>query len=200
MSQTLSLKIKGLITNPNTINQDLIDGALSYADNIVINKDNVAESRRGFGKYNNYLNLDSANGVIGNIYSYQDTILVHHSNQISRDVGGGSSWTAYTGTFVSPSAYKMQGVEENQNLYVTTSSGVKKLDAVDSEFYNAGVVPSLDGFGSASGGTGWFTAGTAVAYRMVWTREDANENLVIGAPSSRFVVINNTGSSSKCCF
>lgn len=184
--------MKGLVTNPNNLNETVVDGALAYADNIVITKDNIAESRRGFDKFNEYLELGSISGTISQLYSYQSTLIAHHNNILSRDNGDGT-WTDYTGTYTPSSDYKMRAIEENQNFYVATNSGVKKLDSVTSEFYNAGVVSSLDGFGSTSGTTGWMTDNTSVAYRMVWTREDANENLVIGAPSSRLIVSNNTG-------
>ena len=194
MPQTLNLKIKGLITNPNNLTENVMDGAFSVADNIVISKDNVAESRRGFGKYNDYLELGSIDGFINQVYSYKDTLIAHHNNLLSRDNGDGT-WTQYTGTFESASDYRMKAIEENQNLYVTTDTGIKKLDAVDSEFYLAGVVPALDGYGSVTG-TGWFEDDRAVAYRMVLVREDANENLVIGAPSSRVIVKNESGAGT----
>jgi len=194
--ETLQLKVKGLITNPNNLNDNVIDGALSYADNVVINKDNIVESRRGFGKYNEYLDLGSSNGFINSIYSYQNKLVVCHNSYLSRDNGDGT-WVRYNGTFTSPSNFKMRSVEENQNFYITTNTGVKKLDDVTSQFYDAGVIPSLDGFGSATGSTGWFNDSTAVAYRMVWTRKDKNENLVIGAPSSRLIVANVSGNSAN---
>jgi hypothetical protein len=196
MPQTLQLKIKGLITNPNNLNENVMDGALAYADNIVITKDNIAESRRGFGKYNEYLDLGSADGAINQLYSFKNKLIAHHASTLSLDNEDGT-WTAFTGTFTSPSNYKMRSIEENQNLYVTTNVGVKKLDDLASQFYDAGVVSALDGFASVSGTTGWFSTGTAVAYRMVWTREDANENLVIGAPSSRVIVANSSGDSAN---
>lgn len=196
MTQTLQLKIKGLITNPNNLNPTIEDGALSYADNIVISKDNIAESRRGFGKYNEYLNLGTSAGSISSIYSFKNTIIAHHGNFLSRDLGNGT-WHDYTGTFESSSGFKMRSIEESQNLYIATTTGVQKLDSVSSEFYQAGVIPSLDGFGSVSGTTGWFTTGKAVAYRMVWVRTDANKNLVIGAPSSRVIVANISGSPAN---
>ena len=197
MAQSLTLKIKGLITDPNNLDDTVVDGGLSFADNIVVSKDNVAESRRGMGKYNSYLELGGDTKKIGKLYSYQNTIIAHHDSMLSRDVGSGNSWSQYEGTFASASDYQMKSFEENQNFYIATDAGVNKLDKIDGEFYKAGVVPSLDGFGSVTGSTGWFDNLTAIAYRMVWTREDENENLVIGAPSSRFTVINTTGSSAN---
>jgi len=194
MAQSINLKIKGLITNPNNLNEEVMDGALSYADNLVITKDNVAESRRGFGKYNEYLDLGDSDGTIGNLYSYQGTLIAHHGSELSRDDEAGA-WTQYSGTFDSSSNFKMRSIEENQNLYLATSEGVQKLDKIDGEFYQSGVIPSLDGFASVTGSTGWFEDDSAVAYRMVWVREDENENLIIGAPSSRTIVINTAGAT-----
>lgn len=196
MSQTLTLAVKGLITNPNNLTPNIVDGALSYADNVVVSKDNIAESRRGFDKYNEYLDLGNNAGTISNLYSYDSTIIAHHNEILSRDTGLGT-WVDYSGTFTSASQFKMRSVEENQNLYITTDIGVKKLDAIDSEFYNSGVISSLDGFGSSTGTTGWLADDSAVSYRMVWVRTDANDNLVIGAPSSRLIVSNVSGLSTN---
>lgn len=197
MAQTLTLKVKGLITNPNSFTPEVVDGALSYADNIVIDKDNIAESRRGFSKYNNYLSFSDYDGIINQMINYQDTILVHYDDAtIAKDNGAGD-WEDYTGSYSAPdTGFRLRGAEINQNLYACTSAGVKKISSVDAtEFINAGVVKSLDGFGSTSGTTGWFENNKVVAYRMVWGIKDENQNLLLGAPSSRFSVANATGNT-----
>ena len=47
MAQELKLKIRGLYTHPNDLSE-VPDGALAIADNIVIDEESVAASRRGF--------------------------------------------------------------------------------------------------------------------------------------------------------
>ena len=196
MGQTLSLKVKGLITNPNSLTPDMVDGALAVADNIVVDSDNIGSSRRGFDKYGNPLDFGSYDKYANSMFNYQDTIIVHYGSTLARDPEAETDWVPYSGIFDVPdNGYKIRGVEENQNLYVCTDGGVQRLDQVDGEFTNAGMVRALDGLGTASG-AGWFPAGTTVAYRMVWSVEDYNKNLLIGAPSPRLVVANATGVDS----
>ena len=52
--QKLNLKIDGLYLDPNSFSE-VPAGALSRADNISIDKDSVAESRRGFNYYGDEL-------------------------------------------------------------------------------------------------------------------------------------------------
>jgi len=197
MGQTLSLRIKGLHTNPNSLDPNLIDGALSIADNIVIDSDNIGSSRRGFEKYNQYINFGGFDKYISSMFNYQDTLLIHYNNKIAKDPEDSGTWDEYTGNFSVPDTeYRIRGIEENQNLYICTDSGVKRLDKIDGDFEDAGMVSALDGLGSATG-SGWFTAGVTVAYRMIWVKEDNNNNLIAGAPSSRLIVANATGSDSN---
>ena len=201
MAQVMTLKVKGLITNPNTLEPNFVDGALAYADNIVVDKDNLAESRRGFSKYGQYIDLGGYTETISSMFSFQSNIIVHYSNKLAKEpvTSGTGEWEDYNGTFDEPdSGYKIRSLDANQNLYITTSDGIKKLGNINGEFENAGVVRSLDGFGSATGvAGGWFDAGTTVAYRMVWGKFDANKNLLLGAPSSRVVVANTTGGAAN---
>ena len=62
--QVLNLKVSGLYTNPNQFSE-IPQGALSIAENVVIDKGSVIESRRGFDKYNN-----SLRGFLVNAFNY----------------------------------------------------------------------------------------------------------------------------------
>lgn len=198
MAQTLTLKVKGLITNPNTLDPTFVDGAMGVADNIVVDKDNLAESRRGFQKYNNYNVLGGYNGTYDTMFNFEDTLIIGYDDKLAYDDITVNDWTDYSGTFAAPEeGFRIRPAQQNQNLYITTSNGIKKLESINSEFEDAGMVRSLDGAGTVSGSTGWFTNLTAVCYRMVWLREDANKNLIVGAPSSRLVLGNNSGSDAE---
>ena len=176
----------------------MVDGALSYADNIVIDKDNISESRRGFQKYGQYLDLGDYDHTINTFFNFDDKLLVHYDNKIALDSEANDPWIDYSGTYEQPDVgFRVRGLELNRNLYVNTSEGIKKLSATDGNFSQAGVVRSLDGFGSASGTTGWFDDAKSVAYRMVWGIYDDNKNLILGAPSSRLVVANTSGNSTE---
>jgi len=197
MGQTLTLKVKGLITNPNSLAPNLVDGALAVADNIVVDSDNIGSSRRGFAKYGNPLDFGTYDKYTNSMFNYRDTLLVQYGTTIARDPESDIDWIPYAGSYSIPdTGYKIRGVEENQNLYICTDGGVQRLDKVDGEFEDAGMVRSLDGLGSATG-TGWFTTSKTVGYRMIWTKEDENKNFLVGAPSPRVVIANTTGVDSS---
>lgn len=278
MSQSLNLRCKGLVTHPNSMVPDVSDGALVYADNVVIDKENVVESRRGFSVYGtSYFDVKTQDQYINSIWNYKDKLLVNSASHIAYDANDEGefhpyltevtatctdanvdtvndlftinahpfsdgdavtihtsgtyptpfeSWQTYyvvgkatntfqlaytyqgdaldildagSGTFTftkimeftAPATdYRMHSVEANRNIYVNTSTGLKKLDKIDDMWRDAGVPQALDGKASlnTSSGTGWFLKDTAVAYRMVWYYTDHNENLVMSAPSSRLIV------------
>jgi hypothetical protein len=86
-------------------------------------------------------------------------------------------------------------MEANRNLYFTTDEGVKKIDALGSAVVNAGGIKALDGSAALTGSSGFMATNTSVAYRVVWGIKDANENLILGAPSQRILVSNASGGS-----
>ena len=68
-----------------------------------------------------------------------------------------------------------------------------KLDALGNAIAAAGMAKAIDGGGVTFGASGWMTTNTQVAYRVVWGIIDANNNKIIGSPSQRIIVGNNSG-------
>lgn len=192
MSQNLKLKVSGLYTNPNQFSE-IPDGALSKATNAVIDKGGVIESRRGFKKYGNEL---GTNHAINSIHTYKDKLIVHHNSAtLSYDSDGAGTWTSYAGTVESPNGIHIKSVNQSGNFYFTTNEGIKKLDTISSTITSMGIAKALDITGATDAATGWFANNSAVAYRVVWGKRDANNNLLIGAPSGRIVIINSAGAT-----
>jgi hypothetical protein len=192
--QKLDLQIKGLYTSPNNLS-GVPHGALQVADNIVINSKNVADSRRGQTQYGNPLTVGS--GQLNKIFNYASSLIVSYDNKLAYDSGSGT-WVDYSGTYSDPAAnYKMRSLEALKNFYLTTSRGVYKIDSLTSTPRKAGVVKALGGTGSTTGGSGFLAEDSAVAYRLVWGYRDVNNNLLLGSPSQRVVVINPSGSGSS---
>ncbi len=160
-------------------------GALQIADNVVINTQNKADSRRGQTQYGNPLGED-----VNKLFNYANTLLVNYGDKLAYDAGNGN-WTDYTGTYEAPSSgFKIRSLEALKNFYFTTSGGIYKLDAINATPRPSGVVRALGGTAVTTGTTGFLLADSAVAYRMIWGYRDANNNLVLGAPSQRLVVQN----------
>jgi hypothetical protein len=184
MSQKLNIALKGLKTNINQL--QVGDGALVAVNNVNIDR-GFAESRRGFNAY-------AAQTDIDRITEYQDHLIVHRTNDTMSYYTSGTK-TDYSGTFAHPNANtaRMRFLQANQNLYFTTSTGIKMLDVYNGSVLSTGMPKGLDGVGSTTGASGFMNTNTQVAYRVVWGAKDANNNLVLGAPSQIINVANTSG-------
>jgi len=202
LAQQLILKNKGLNTNSNQLSESP-EGGLSIASNINIDKDSVAESRRGFKRESNA----PASSVIRNDRgtSYQDKLIVRRSsnNTMAYKVDG-VGYTDFSGTYLHPDVdyARMQFAQASGNLYFTTSVGVKVLDVYSGPTYATGMPKALDGSGSLTGSSGMLNYNAQVAYRVVWGSRDLNNNLYLGSPSQRIIVTNpnSTGATRDVSF
>lgn len=191
MAQALSLKIRGLHTHPNDLSE-VPEGALARADNVVINRESVVEPRRGFERLQ--YAFANANDRANKLHEYQDTLLAHYATDKLAKYNSGSGWTNFSGTYAAPNASTpVRFAEANANLYFTTAAGIRKLDSVSGTPTSAGAPAALDVTVSTTGSSGFMTDNSQVAYRVVWGIRDANNNLILGAPSQRGVVINTSG-------
>jgi hypothetical protein len=184
MQQKLKLSIRSLYSDPNTLSEQP-EGALAIADNVVIDRPSIAESRRGFKQFNSVLTDPKK------LFNFQDTILVQDSTTLKIDDGVGG-WDSVTGTFDGPSPNRPQSIQALQSFYATTSLGIQKLESLTADLEPAGAPPGLDLQLSLVAGT-FFTNNTNVAYRIVWGKVDANDVLVLGAPSENVNIANTSG-------
>ena len=184
--QTLELKVAGLYTEPNPLGS-VPDGGLSIAENVIIQKPNIAETRRGQTFYGTELP-----GPPKKIFTYQGVNIVYVGSNLYYDSDGEGTWVQYNGTFLPPDANShLRAFESNKNLYILTNTGVKKLDTPDGAWRDAGVEPALDGYTTGITYPGnSIGAESNVAYRTLWGYIDANNNEITGAPSQRLVVTN----------
>lgn len=147
MTQSLTVKIAGLFTFQNDLSE-VPEGALSQADNIVIDRDGEAEPRRGLG-YMTHAGVQSAFSDptfrANRIFFYQGQTLCHYDTNLLAYHDSTAGWTNYSGTYSAPTAsVKVRSAQANQNLYLTTGSGVFKLDAYSNTPKAIGVPPGLD--------------------------------------------------------
>lgn len=195
MSQNLLVSVLGLSTNNNQIGK-VPPGSLTVASNINIDRDGVAESRRGFEYFNIDLSLGTPN-VFDRLVEFEGFLIAHNQfddTMYYYDAG----WNALnpTGPFIHPDPLyaRMRFLKSSQNLYFTTNDGVKVLNSYNGIIYNTGMPKGLDGSAVTSGATGWMVKNTQVAYRVVWGSRDIHNNLYLGTPSQRIILINpNTG-------
>ena len=201
--QQLLLKLKGLYTLPSDLSGASPDGALSVADNIVIDAEDVASPRRGFNQ------AAVSGGVPAKLYVYQNQLIQHdgtntlkyysNNNTDTFSTDSGATWTTISGTYPQiSSTAKVHFAEAKQNLYFTTGSGVYKMDAYTSTPKLSGAFKGLDVQSSIVSATGnWLANGYRTAYRVVWGYKDLNKNLILGTPSQIEAITNSTGSTAS---
>jgi len=207
MSATVVLKAIGLNVQPNQLDpQSVPPGSLVEASNVIIKRDNVIESRRGYKLYGQPFGTGTDRAK--QLAVYKDRILRHFASSLQYDSGltdasGNEIFNTFSGTYTEPQAGKrIRFIEANSNFYFTTTNGVEKISAKNASQFttapgyitDAGGIKALDftaNLDVATGSqTGWFQQDAAVSYRILWNTIDANDNLIQGTPSQRVVVYN----------
>ena len=191
--QKLTLKIAGLYTSPNELDS-VPEGALLKADNIDIIKDNIAEPRRGFRRLSAGFSTSTDRSDV--TFFYQDKQFSHHGTLNSADelsYFDSGTWNS-VGSYSAPTAEtRIKTLKSNQNLYFTSSDGIKKMDAYTSTPVASGAAKALDISAALNGSSGFLNNNNRVAYRLLFGYKDANDNLILGAPSGRTSIKNTSG-------
>ena len=191
MLPVVQLDNKGLYTFNNLLSQ-VPPGAMTIAQNIVIDRPGIAETRRGFDFYGTALTSYALKG-----YVYSNTLLWYcHDGQLTRDSDGAGTWSDYSGSYFPPTNNFVNSTQANGNFYFTTNNGVYRLDSLTGTPRKSGGPQALDvttTLGNSGTGTAIVT-NSQVAYALVWGYTDANSNLVLGNPSMWSYVINSSGS------
>lgn len=190
------LKALGLSTFDNELENR--DGDLFVADNVVIDADNIIESRRGFNDYGD--NFPTEDDRAKQLLLYKNRILRHYNSIIQFDSNGSGSFSDFSGSYNElENKLRIKYQEVIGNLYFTTDSGIKKISALNADDFttdsgfitDAGGVKALDIDATIVPSDGGFlTKNSKTAYRVLWSITDKNNNQTPGTPSSRIVVSN----------
>jgi hypothetical protein len=192
------ISAKGLITFSNELS--VPEGALVKAENVNIDERGVITSRRGFNDYGTGFSIDSTR--LKQIINYKDRLLRHYENVLEYDDGSGN-FTAFNGSYSEiEEGFKIKYQETKRNLYFTTSDGIKKISISNNSQFAPGVVEdagALKAYDISAtavlNATGFMPIESKVGYRVVFGTRDGNNNLLLGSPSSRFVVENSSAAS-----
>lgn len=203
MSQSVLLKAKGISVHSNYLGATQ-EGSMQEALNVVIDRNEIIEPRRGFFEYGNTFGVGSDRAK--NLFTYKDVILRHVTNRLQYDSDNLGLFTNFTGndnvTETQP-GLRIKSIEANGNFYFVTSLGVRKLsartatDLLTIPITLSGGIKALNVNATANyTATGFLSPNSKVAYRVVFGVKDLNENLILGSPSAREVVYNVTDSSA----
>jgi hypothetical protein len=174
------LDFQGLYTFPNPLSKVPVGGCLK-ADNLVANRDGIAESRRGFNSVGTAVGFTSGNGPLG-IFPYQNRLImlaggfVVDNHTLFYDSTGTFNWTSFTQSYATPTGKQsyVSATEANKNLYffgfgINNKPGTLKMSAYNTEPTLAGVAPGLDGSAALAGaGSGFLGAAFQCAYQVVF--------------------------------
>ena len=175
------------------------EGSQVVAKNVNIDELGVLSSRRGFNDYG--AELAESTYRIKQILNYKKRILRYFNDTLEFDDGSGN-FSAFSGVFNEVEAgFRIKAEEVNGNLYFTTSDGIKKISASSASDFttssnfivDAGAPKGIDLSAKTIPATsGFLPPQSKVAYKVLFGYRDANNVLILGAPTSRFVVTNNS--------
>lgn len=191
-AQSMVLGASGLSTSSNEFGTPA--SSLQEASNIVLLAAGLVSCRKGLPP-KSYVpaGIPKAMAFFGDTGVWQVG-----TNTLQRDTG--TAFVSYTtpaggaATFTPPDAdlLRMKFMEMTENLFFTTTEGVKRLDQVAGAPVSAGVVAAADikAFAYVLDATNFLAGGASVGYRVVYGTKDAHGRLIFGAPSGRQVATN----------
>jgi hypothetical protein len=197
MPQTANYSISGLHTNNSEIS-GVPPGSLSRSQNVDLSSLNLGQCRRGFDLLNVF---PDASYRASRLFDYQDYIYAYFNSAFYNYVGG--SWVN-RGSITKPTnAIVARQVFQNQALYVTTSTGLKKTDLYTTSFFDAGLPAGVATVLTMSTATGTAIAASSPAkqvnYRWLIAKKDANNYLIQGPVSSSARFTSDTVNTKDVC-
>ncbi len=178
-------KVTGLALQSNSF--AVPEGAYERLDNCVVTQDNIIKKRRGYSEF-----YDVGGVVMArNLCEYQDKILdlcdgVVQVYTQNADGSFNSVSTLGGAPFSIPAGKKGRYVQSNGNLYFTADEGIFKVESTTAPLLEAGIDPATDlqvFLLEKSAAETFFRPDSQISYRILFGRRDANNNVVIGAPS-----------------
>lgn len=193
MSQTIKLEVKGLHTYSSELS-GVPRGGLAIANNVDISRLNIIGPRRGY----NYLDYDlplSADRA-SKIVFYSDEVFVHYNNATFAYYDPASGFSS-RGSLIKPTtAVSINTANINKNLYITSSTGIQKMDDTTASIFQAGLPQGIHIESALSASTGTaIDNGNSVAWRYIVGTKDNNGNFIRGGVSGRNTLSNSSGAT-----
>lgn len=169
----------------------LPSGSARVVRNWKCTRDNIYTKVRGRAVYGSGLPSQD----LAQFLQYQDRLFCHMANNtLYYDSDGAGTFSQVTGSYTVPETnYKIQELAYQGNHYLCTGNGIYKSDTLGSQYIASGSPKGLSFDLRIIDNVNWLSNGNTVAYRVVWSIEDANTNVVDGAPSERQEVTNSAG-------
>lgn len=204
-NQVVVLKSSGIYTHPNTLSA-APSGSMQEALNVVIDRNEIVEPRRGLVQYGSTFGVPSVD-YAKQLINYKDIIFRHVLSklQFDSDINGDFRDIINSDTLIQEiqAGLRIKSIEANGNLYLTTKTGIKKisarnrLDLLNVGVSEAGGIKGLDIVVTPNfSEPGFLEPNCKVAYRVVFGYKDLNDNLILGSPSAPTQIYN--GATTSC--
>jgi hypothetical protein len=198
--QRLLLQPKGLSLASSELSRD--PSALNVANNVVVEAPGIIRSRQGYERQADHFGgptwkMLSFDELTGDLLLNTGTGSV--ATTLQRGDGTGAPVTLASNVTNQPGT-RMKGASANRSIFLTADEGVHRLDAANAvrfagEAQGLGLdLSSPAAILSAAAGA-FLPIDNAVAYRVTFLSTDLEGREIEGAPSSRTVVYNRTGTS-----
>lgn len=195
MAQEVITKTLGKVSQYNPLSVER--GACIVADNAVFQREGIAQNRRGFSLYATPGATD-----VEAFLQFGGKILAQTATDLTIDNGSGTFSTIAAAA--GPTGSILRSAESKNNLYITTSNGMYRLENSSGSVYkSAGCPKPLDLVVSTTTSASGFLpvqAGAVypqVGYRAIISRSDTNDNVYYSAPSMRQIVTNTDAANAK---
>ena len=192
-----TIKAAGLYTYLSELNAP--EGSQVIADNINIDELGVITKRRGLNDYG--AALPQTDDRIKQVLEYKERIIRHYDTNLEYDDGSGN-FSTFSGSYNEvESGFRIKSEEVNGNFYFTTDDGIKKISATNASQFttdpnfilDSGAPKAIDLNGKTlPNSSGFLPPQSKVAYKVLFGYRDANNVLILGSPTSRFVITNNS--------
>ncbi len=164
---------------------------MEEAHNCVISEDFILKKRPGF-----YTFHAPVSGTLNNLCTYNEEMILAYGSKLQHITSGGVA-TDNSGTYSCTSPKVARFAKAKDNLYITSDNGVMKLTSPSSAVTPAGIPPALDltvaevkNSLRPAASQGVIHGDVQVAYRILFGKKDANNNILLGAPSNATLFVN----------
>ena len=178
--------LKGLYSNMNH-SSGIPEGGLLEANNCVVERPGLLSKRKGFKRYG-----PKRSATLRSLMDYNGSIVTYAGTTLSCDAEKDGVFVDWDGAYAPPDdTHQMRGASVQKNFYFTTSEGPHRNESPTSDPRPAGMPEALDlEIETYGDGDGWWPHNSRISYVTVWSREDSNGTIIVGAPSYRNTALN----------
>ena len=183
MPKQITIRAGGVNVQPNDMGAP--DGSLVVADNVVISRDDIIETRRGFERI-------TAAGTFARLFSFKDGLVAWGDGVLWYSPAGdysGTSWAIQNTITVARADGRMRAATVGRSLYFAADDATYRADDLSTPPRKAGLPVPLEVITGTGNPGNALLPDSQVAYRLVYGSRDAYGRLILSPPSGRSIQV-----------